>query len=193
YGYYFKTKGIEEVHTQYDPEIQPPPPVECACTCYLYHDILTPKINVNSYYNNVGMGSEGKFTVVALPMNRLGRFYLEIEMYGLNSFQTSYLSLIQEQQENTGNIFDPMPSNLEGNIKNLSDESEKVLGTFSTANHKFDYRMVRRLNFYAPQDGFRYRVEEIPKLGEFQYECVEYYTDGTMEVPEPFKQTIYDH
>ncbi|MBT0812122.1 DUF4249 family protein, partial [Litoribacter ruber] len=190
YGYYFKTKGIEEVHTQFDPE--EPRPLECQCTCYIYYDILSPKININPYYSNTELGSEGRFNVVALPMNRLGRFYVEIDMYGLNEFQTSYFGLIQAQQENTGNIFDAMPSNIKGNITNLSDEKEVVLGTFSTSNYKFDFRMVRRVNFYASQHGFRYRVEAIPILREGMNICVDYYTEGTMEKPEIFDQVIFE-
>ncbi|WP_213944352.1 hypothetical protein [Litoribacter ruber] len=150
---------------------------------------MDAKINIEPYPTNIALGESGRFNVVALPMNRLGRFFVEIDIYALNPFQTTFLALIEEQQVNTGNIFDAMPYNLVGNIVNLSDESDKVLGTFSTAHHKYDYRMVNRTNYYSANRDLAYRVETLP-ISNY---CVAYYTEGTMEVPKPFQQIIYDH
>ncbi|WP_143959353.1 DUF4249 family protein [Litoribacter populi] len=174
-GYYFKTSGIEEVYTRSNCEY-------CVCTCYIHYDILNTQINIVEHPENL---SEATGTITTLPMTRLGKFFLEVGAYGLNEEQTKLMQQIYTQQSNTGTIFDPMPFRIQGNIRNLDDDNEEVLGTFSTASFTEGSMIVDRLRLYETNRGFDYTQEALPEVG---IHCLEYFQDeATIYVPEQFQ------
>jgi len=60
-------------------------------------------------------------------------FAFIIRQYSLSSQAYDFWQTAQMQREETGSIFDPVPSNISGNIFNVNDPDELVLGYYSAS------------------------------------------------------------
>jgi hypothetical protein len=58
---------------------------------------------------------------------------VEIQQYSISSGAYEYYKLLKDQAQNTGNLTDTPPAAIIGNIKNVNDASEKVVGYFGAA------------------------------------------------------------
>jgi hypothetical protein len=64
----------------------------------------------------------------------LSRMYrIDVEQRAISEEEYEYWELIKKTTENLGGLFDPLPSQVTGNVRNDDDESEQVLGYFSAA------------------------------------------------------------
>jgi hypothetical protein len=56
------------------------------------------------------------------------RYSILVKQYAVTKDAFEYYQLLRKNTENIGSIFDPQPSNLTGNIHNVADPSEQVIG-----------------------------------------------------------------
>jgi hypothetical protein len=65
------------------------------------------------------------------------RYSIEVEQRGISKDEFEYLKQLQQSTEGMGGLFDPLPSQLYGNVKNIDNNSVPVLGYFSAGStHK---------------------------------------------------------
>ena len=55
-------------------------------------------------------------------------YSINVKQFVMDSIGYNYYQQLKKNTEETGSIFDPQPGNLRGNIKNVNDESEIVVG-----------------------------------------------------------------
>jgi hypothetical protein len=68
------------------------------------------------------------------------KYSIFVEQRALTKEEFEYLQLIQKNSKLTGSLFDPMPSEIRGNIQSLGDANEKVIGyigAYSTIAKRF--------------------------------------------------------
>lgn len=71
---------------------------------------------------------------VSTETDRLGvRYSLLVKQYALSEASYNYWKELQIATENLGTLFDPQPSIIYGNIRNINDPDEIVLGYFDAA------------------------------------------------------------
>lgn len=58
------------------------------------------------------------------------RYRLTVNQYSISEQGYNFLNLVKQQLEIEGSVFDPLPSNIIGNISNLTNPEEQVLGYF---------------------------------------------------------------
>lgn len=71
------------------------------------------------------------FRILTLPTNtsRLARRYsILVHQQALTKDEYAYWDLLRKNTENIGSLFDPQPTQLTGNVHNLDDGQERVLG-----------------------------------------------------------------
>ena len=56
------------------------------------------------------------------------KYSIQVEQFALSSASYSYWQLLLQNTEQQGSLFDPLPSQLPGNIHNISNPAEPVLG-----------------------------------------------------------------
>lgn len=85
-----------------------------------------------------------KFPILTVPFlhEKLGiRYSMLLKQYGIGEEAYRYFEILKKNSEQLGDIFGSMPSDLRGNIKNLSNESELVIGyievSYSTEKRVF--------------------------------------------------------
>lgn len=175
FGYYLKASGIEELMTQSQNEF-------CQCVCYL--DIP----NINDGMNVVSIsgisGSNIRHSIGNITMGRIFRHYINLNLYTTTAEGAAYLEQIQIQQKNTGSIFDPMPFKIKGNIKNLNDESEEVLGYFFTAHHTQKDDLVRRAEFLTRYSHLNFNLDVLDSVRQT---CREIYPEAVNFPPPQFR------
>jgi hypothetical protein len=73
-------------------------------------------------------------TTVPIASNKLYfKYSILIKQYGLSQDAFEYWTSLAKTTEITGSLFDPLPSTITGNIKNISDPQDLVFGYFSAA------------------------------------------------------------
>ena len=78
-----------------------------------------------------------KFPLTLLPANsdKLGtRYSILVQQYAQTPEEYAYWDNLRKNTESLGTLFDPLPSQLSGNVHGLTDASELVLGYVGTAS-----------------------------------------------------------
>lgn len=112
------------------------PPIEpdtfdCCNVCYV--PAKSTKINILSD-RLINGSSLNKFLVESIPVvGQVGPtdFLINVMQLKISEQYYDYLSLLKTQINSDGGLFDPLPFRLVGNIKNINDNDEVVLGYFS--------------------------------------------------------------
>jgi Domain of unknown function (DUF4249) len=69
----------------------------------------------------------------AVPYDSREPYYMVIEQQSLTKDAYNYWRIVKEQSSNSGGIFDAPPTYIRGNMANVSDANELVLGYFSVS------------------------------------------------------------
>jgi hypothetical protein len=81
---------------------------------------------------NEAVISKFPVTVVPLQSRKLSvKYSLLVKQQALTEEAYNYWSSLERSTENLGGLFDPLPSEVQGNIHSLSDPGQSVLGYFS--------------------------------------------------------------
>jgi hypothetical protein len=107
-------------------------------------------------------GNEFKTDIGIIPYDRETKFMARVTQMILTASSYAFWEQVKKQQSNTGSIFDPTPSMIRGNIFNVDNEDESVLGYFQTAAVTKDSVLIDRFRASGsvspspridPQDG----------------------------------------
>ncbi|WP_153799800.1 DUF4249 domain-containing protein [Foetidibacter luteolus] len=98
------------------------------------------------YSSNILLGSTEKLVtdVVYLPMRfiepasvKLSSLYsIKLKQYALSREAYQFMQKMKKNTEQLGSVFDPQPSELRGNIENINDPSEVVVGFVDVTEEK---------------------------------------------------------
>ena len=96
------------------------------------NDIARSDITFNGQFASVQVGfipDDGiRFKSKQLPTDRI--YYLEVEQYNIPEDAFLFFDRIKTLSEISGGIFDPVPQSIRGNIYNIENEKEPVIGYF---------------------------------------------------------------
>jgi len=110
-----------------------------------YRDLVNNNVNIcwsNVYATDIVLGSTAKLsqdelyqepiTFVPSTAEKLRiRYSINVKQYALTEDAFNFWQLLKKNTEQLGSIFDAQPSSLIGNIHNIADNSEPVLGYIS--------------------------------------------------------------
>jgi hypothetical protein len=72
--------------------------------------------------------------IAKYPYDSLYPYYLKIRQYAISKDVYNFWNTVETQAKNSGGLFDVTPKQIKGNISNINDPSEEVLGYFSAAD-----------------------------------------------------------
>ena len=126
----------------------------CASPCWEIIRGLSINLLADNFSN--GKSIAGRL-VVAVPYTQPVGALLEIRQQGLTPGAYQYYRLFEQQAQNTGGLADTPPSPIVGNIRNLANEREPVVGYFSGASvSAVRYRLTRQNASGAPTGLYEY-------------------------------------
>ena len=83
--------------------------------------------------------------VASIPIYQLDPALVSIEQLSLSANAYRYYKLFADQVQNTGTLADSPPAPIAGNMKNLADPNENVVGYFSAASVAVkNYKIIRK-------------------------------------------------
>ncbi|HOW39318.1 MAG TPA: DUF4249 domain-containing protein [Bacteroidales bacterium] len=125
-------------------------------------------------------------TFISNETDRLeNRYSIFVRQYSISEQEYNYWSRMQTMSEQTGTLYDVMPSSVQGNMNCIEDPSEKVLGFFSVSAKKTKRIYVDELFSGLPALYKDCAVDtvgptgKIPNLGVSLWIII----DGSYEIP----------
>ncbi len=175
-GYLVETSGISELYTSSDRD-------NCACTCYERDPNLFAGMNIIS--NGNFQGRDFGLSVGEIPLSYIGRFYVQSKLRVVTESNAEYLGKINQQQRNSGSIFDPAPARVKGNISQRGNGGLLVLGSFFLFQESNYGQLLYRTEIRASTLELGHVLEPLPAVTSA---CTEYYINASTVAPEEFKQ-----
>ncbi|WP_461056141.1 DUF4249 domain-containing protein [Spirosoma arcticum] len=142
-NYYFYRSGNTKLLEDCYKELEPPQPsnksplpaytYDYLCRTQCWEIIYGYSLNLfDDQYTNGGLIT-GR-TVAHIPYYTHGPGLVEIRQSSLTADAYRYFTLFQQQTQNTGGLADTPPTALIGNIRNVADPNEAVVGYFSASS-----------------------------------------------------------
>lgn len=147
--YNWKTNGTYRIKT--NPELYTPPrstspvPKDCCDICYITEtneslEVVSDRLfDGNEYIHNV-------FFVEDDGARFSDKYVLNVEQFSLTKNAYDFYSLLNSQLQIKGDIFDPPPAEIGGNVICITNPQEKVIGYFTASDVK---RKVIEINGLA--------------------------------------------
>lgn len=108
-----------------------PAPKDCCDRCWINENLL----NQSNVFSDEQLNGQTITAPVGFLVDDGLRFtekyYANVRQYSMNEEAFNFYTLIQSQVEIDGDLFDPPPARIRGNIINLDDPTEDIIGFFS--------------------------------------------------------------
>jgi Domain of unknown function (DUF4249) len=108
-------------------------------------------------------------------------YFIVVRQYALTAAGYDFLTLMQQNTEELGSIFDPQPSQLTGNIKCLTNPSEPVIGWVSAGTVQQDSIFIARSQL--PQWDYSITCQQPDQTTPNEPDSVLYYFGGGAYIP----------
>ena len=140
--YLWKNSGTYLIETRPDlfsvpgpPRI--PAPKDCCATCWIYEQGGDNNINIFKDNNTNGTLNTALMAFIEDNGERFtDRYYVEIEQLSISKGAYQFYDLLNNQLSIDGDVFDPPPATVRGNMINLQDPEASVIGYFFAADVK---------------------------------------------------------
>lgn len=137
--YRWDTEGTYLFHANpelYTPTGSPNPvPKDCCSECFMDESINTLSVSSDRLYDGANYGEN-----ILFVKDDGARFYdkysVEISQKSISREAYEYFNLLINQNSINGDIFDPPPATIRGNMVNLSNPDENVVGYFYVSDIK---------------------------------------------------------
>jgi hypothetical protein len=150
---------------------------ETLLQCWAPIDRLETSLRIqNDVYHD---GNNFQEVLAIVPYDRPTYYLVTVQQQSLTAEAYRFWNEVRNQQTNTGSIFDPIPSQIRGNVFNVNDSDELVMGFFGASSVVEKSALIRR--FHA--SGF---VAPSPNKEPLQGNCLEHEPNATNIKPPGF-------
>jgi len=112
-----------------------PPTYDYQCSGFCWDLYYSTDVNILADDFSNGNSIEAHL-IAKVPYHSFRGTLLEVEQIGLSKDAYLYHKLLREQSQSTGTLTDTPPAPIIGNIQNVSDPNDKVIGYFGAASSK---------------------------------------------------------
>lgn len=154
--YLWRTQGTYKIDTNPElfnnsnPDI-PPMPKECCATCWITEVNETVFRLERDQFSN---GSSITKEVIEIEDNGLyfqDKYLLRVLQSSISREAYDFFSLMQNQMSIEGDLFDPPPATIRGNMFSIDEPDEPVIGFFVASDAKIDSIFLLRSYLDIPQ------------------------------------------
>jgi len=113
-----------------------------------------------------------------------GKHYFDIRQLSISRANYQFLEKLQEQQTRVGNILDPLPASVKGNVYNAADPNDFALGYFSASSSTHKRFIV------VPYNISRYLLDisAVSFIPDGPHICFDYFPNALYYPPSPATQ-----
>lgn len=130
---------------QPDPRVGSLTEYDYVCLGLCWDIFYNPGVNIFADQFSNGRPQTGRL-VGQIPLQQSNPCLVNVEQQSLTVGAYRYYRLFQEQTQNTGTLADSPPAPLAGNVRNLADDAENVVGYFSASSVSINRYWLDRLN-----------------------------------------------
>jgi hypothetical protein len=157
--YLWEAEGVYVVNTKPhlfegkdENNVPVPMPKSCCDRCYVYDFSLNTVLRV--FKDNLTDGNNNAQLAAFIPDD--GRRFMEkylvvVQQSSLNKSAYQFYDLLKNQLSIQGNIFDPPPATIRGNMINLDDPDSDVIGYFRASDVQIDTLYITRAEVEEPR------------------------------------------
>lgn len=148
-----------EINTQpydfIDPWSGMPAPKDCCVQCFLSEKLELLKVADDRLTNGRQVRNMG---VLFLPFEKyLGvKNKLTVYQHSISADAYNYFRILEQQKNSTGTVFDPPPAEVKGNMINVSNEDEQVIGFFDVSGVSVKQVTIKRADINHNFPFFRF-------------------------------------
>jgi hypothetical protein len=130
-----------------------PAPKKCCAKCWV-------KENKESFAVTSDRLTNGKKVinqeVLFIPFNQYlqTRYKLKVYQHRISEDAFNFFRMMEQQRGSTGTVFDPPPSEIKGNMFNVADREEQVVGLFNVAAVSMKEVVIESENINYPIGDF---------------------------------------
>lgn len=125
-------------------DVVPRTDAEFVTTCY-DSEVSTKVLVGTTTTNTLDIVNDFPLAFIPAGSAKISRLYsIEVEQRALDEQAYTYWLNLQKTTENLGGLFDPLPSEVTGNMHNVKDASEKVLGYFTGGEVQRQRMFIKR-------------------------------------------------
>ncbi len=157
--YLWEAEGVYVVNTKphlfegRDANYVPVPmPKDCCDRCYVYDFSLNTVLRV--FKDNLTDGNNNAQLAAFIPDDGkrfMEKYLVVVRQYSLNKTAYQFYDLLKNQLSIQGNIFDPPPATIRGNMINLDDPDAEVIGYFRASDVQIDTLYITRAEVGTPK------------------------------------------
>jgi Domain of unknown function (DUF4249) len=115
------------------------------CRDYCWDIFYSTNTNIFADVYSNGQAQRGRL-VAQVPVYQSNSALLDVEQLALTPGAYRYYKLFQDQTQNTGTLVDTPPAPTVGNVRNLADDAENVVGYFTAASASVNHYWLDRKN-----------------------------------------------
>ncbi|MBX2914854.1 MAG: DUF4249 domain-containing protein [Cyclobacteriaceae bacterium] len=185
-----KVKSNPELHVTPTPSGDRPTPEPCSgyifqqgqlrqvgectcCICWSYNYNEQVYVSKNELVKDNLFNRQYLGTIPVTAMHFYDKYLVEVQQLSLSQESYNYWDLVQKQQQGSTNLFQPNAIKIKGNIKNINNPGEEVLGVFSVSG-------VTSKSVYVDVSNWPY---PIPPLDTVRFSCLDYFKNPTTTKP----------
>jgi len=141
HGYY--RWAVNEVYSLFPTCV--PGSISCPQICYIYTPYSLYQLNVVDRSNYASSDIKGiQLLNHDVDFSFSSRHYFNVTQFGMNTSCFEYWRRVQQLVLRRGSIFDTPPATIRGNISNVADPNEIVLGYFEASTMQVTRRFIDR-------------------------------------------------
>ena len=129
-----------------------PDPLPCCDVCYVTENDLNTELRL--FKDNLTDGKESTEIAVFIPDDGkrfMERYMAIVKQHSLTKEAYQFYDLLKNQLSIQGNIFDPPPATIRGNMINLDNPDESVIGFFRASDVQTDTIFISRNELEDPR------------------------------------------
>ena len=150
----------------------PAPTIPRALACFIPDEDPTENLNVFGVETNQKqpiLGIPMKFFTPTVKFDTI--YFFVLKQFSLNRDAFEFWNAVQLQRKSTGSIFDPVPGTIEGNMRDINDPENLVLGYFTVSSVTEEQLSITRLEL--EQFGLQFKVP-FPECFQFSPNPINY-------------------
>lgn len=105
----------------------------------------------DEYFN----GNKFEQLITIVPYNQTEKYVIKLDQFSISQGVYEFWEAVKRQAQNTGGVFDVPPTGIKGNVYNIDNKEEVVLGYFGLSSRVSRIATIRRDNlpFSPPLSG----------------------------------------
>ncbi|QNF34926.1 DUF4249 domain-containing protein [Adhaeribacter swui] len=151
--YMWRWIGTYEVHTQpqdHTRDVQGTPvpdPLPCCAICWVTEGHQNISVRNDALVNGNKIIKQPIAYLPVLPENFNFKYHLQVKQYSLSESAFNFWRILTSQVTGVGSVQDPPPASIPGNIRNINDENETVMGYFGASAVSTNTLFINRTEF----------------------------------------------